>query len=364
MQYIILYAEYSFQGLNVAVAMGGPIPATGVHMSTLTQFLRVGIGSALVAAATLVAAPAAQAQVRLKFGHIVGTDHPIHMGAQAMAGFVSQCTRGQVVVDIFPGGQMGNEGALIDQLRLGGVDFANSGASFLSRNFPHLGISSLPYIFRDRNQAVAYASSDVLRELMNGWEKATGQVLLSSYYASAFHVVAQTPMRTPADIRGKKIRIPDAPSWALFFNSVGANPVPMALGEVYLALRQGLLDGANLPLAVAVSIKVPEVAKVVNMTFHQLEMSMLLSGAQTRSRLNAEQWGCVQQAGKLYASVAQEETIKGEDRLRADLTARGAIQFVDVDVAAYQRAVASVIDNAVKAGTFPQALVDRVRAVK
>jgi TRAP-type C4-dicarboxylate transport system substrate-binding protein len=306
----------------------------------------------------------AQAQTRLKFGHIVGTDHPIHLGAQAMAEHISKCSRGQVVVDIFPGGQMGNEGALIDQLRLGGVDFANSGASFLSRNFPHLGISSQPYIFRDRNQAVAYARSDVLRELMNGWEKATGQILLSSYYASAFHVVAQVPMRAPADMKGKKIRIPDAPSWAVFFNAIGANPVPMALGEVYLAMRQGLLDGANLPLAVAASIKVPEVAKVVNMTFHQMEMSMLLAGAQTRSRLNAEQWACVQQGGALYASTAQTETVKVEDQLRADLTAKGAIQFVDVDVAAYQKAVSSVIDNAVKAGTFPQALVDRVRAVK
>lgn len=334
-------------------------------MSSLsTSLCNAVVCSALAATAMLAPLSAAHAQTRLKFGHIVGTDHPIHMGAQAMAEHISKCSRGQVVVDIFPGGQMGNEGALIDQLRLGGVDFANSGASFLSRNFAHLGISSQPYIFRDRNQAIAYARSDVLRELMNGWEKATGQILLSSYYASAFHVVAQVPMRTPVDMKGKKIRIPDAPSWAVFFNAVGANPVPMALGEVYLAMRQGLLDGANLPLAVAASIKVPEVAKVVNMTFHQMEMAMLLAGSHTRSRLNAEQWTCVQQGGALYASTAQTETVKGEDQLRADLTAKGAIQFVDVDVPAYQKAVASVIDNAVKAGTFPQPLVDRVRAVK
>ena len=333
-------------------------------MTKLFNSCRVTLWFALSAASIFLPLSTTHAQTRLKFGHIVGTDHPIHIGAQAFAEHISKCSRGQVVVDIFPGGQMGNEGALIDQLRLGGVDFANSGASFLSRNFPHLGISSQPYIFRDRNQAVSYARSDVLRELMNGWEKATGQILLSSYYASAFQVVAQVPMRTPADIKGKKIRIPDAPSWAVFFNAVNANPVPMALGEVYLAMRQGLLDGANLPLAVAASIKVPEVAKVVNMTFHQMEMAMLLAGAQTRSRLNAEQWTCVQQGGNLYANIAQTETVKGEDQLRADLTAKGAIQFVDVDIPAYQKAVASVIDNAVKAGTFPQDLVDRVRAVK
>ena len=333
-------------------------------MSSLSKSRRVALWSALAAGLLHMTLSTAQAQTRLKFGHIVGTDHPIHIGAQAMSDHISKCTRGQVVLDIFPGGQMGNEGALIDQLRLGGVDFANSGASFLSRNFPHLGISSQPYIFRDRDQAVAYAASDVLKELMNGWEKATGQILLSAYYASAFQVVAQVPMKTPADLKGKKIRIPDAPSWAVFFNAVGANPVPMALGEVYLGMRQGLIDGANLPLAVAASIKVPEVAKVVNMTFHQMEMGMLIGGAQTRSRLNAEQWTCVMQGGTLYAKTAQIETIKGEDQLRTELTGKGAIQFVDVDIPAYQKAVAPVIDNAIKAGTFPQALVDRVRAVK
>ncbi|MSQ76442.1 MAG: hypothetical protein EXR34_11865 [Rhodoferax sp.] len=138
---------------------------------------------------------------------------------------------------------------------MGGVDFANCGASFLTRNFPHLGISSQPYIFPNRDQPVAYAASDVLKELMNGWEKATGQILLSADYASAFQVVAQVPMSAPADLKGKKIRIPDAPPWAVFFKAVGANPVPMALGELYLGMRQGLIDGANLPLAVAQLIK-------------------------------------------------------------------------------------------------------------
>lgn len=91
---------------------------------------------------------------------------------------------------------------------------------------------------------------------------------------------------------------------------------------------------------------------------------MLLGGAHTRSRLNAEQWACVTQGGNLYAKTAQIESIKAEDQLRAELTAKGSIQFVDVDIPAYQKAVAPVIDNAIKAGTFPQALVDRVRAVK
>jgi tripartite ATP-independent transporter DctP family solute receptor len=309
-------------------------------------------------------AAGAQAQTALKFGHIVGTDHAIHIGATAMAEHVGKCTGGAVKIDIFPGGQLGNEGALIDQTKLGAVDFANSGASFLSRDFAQLGISSLPYAFRDRPHAIAYASSPVLRELMDGWEKASGQLMLGAYYAGAFHIYGQEGFEKPESLKGKKIRVPDAPSWMVFYRAVGANPTPMALGEVYLGLRQGVIDGANLPLGVGFSLKMHEVAKVVSMTFHQMEMAMLITGQHLKRRLSADHWRCVTEGGKVYAEAAQKETIRAEDALRKEMTDKNLTKVVDVDVAAFQKATASIFDDRVKAGEFPQSLVDRIRAIK
>jgi tripartite ATP-independent transporter DctP family solute receptor len=320
---------------------------------------------ALAAAACLALAPAgASAQTALKFGHIVDTTHPIHLGATAMNDHVSRCTGGKVKIDIFPNAQLGNESALNDQIRLGGVDFANSGASFLSRNHPHLGISSLPYIFRDRNHAIAFVKSPVLRELMDGWEKSAGQILLSGYYSAAFHVFAQDPYPKPEDMKGKKIRVPDAPAWLVFYKAIGANPVPIALGDTYLALRQGVVDGTNMPLAVGFSTKLNEVTKVITMTYHQMEMAMLLTGAHVKSRLPADQWQCVVEGGKIYGEVAQREIIRGEDELRVDATKKNLIKFVDPDLGAYRQATAAIIAEKVKAGEFPQALVDRIQAVK
>lgn len=327
-----------------------------------TSFRLLSCGLAL--AGTMAFGTSACAQIALKFGHIVDTNHPIHTSGVAMGEHIARCTSNQVKVDIFPGGQLGNEGALNDQIRIGGVDFANSGAAFLSRNFPHLGVSSLPYIFRDRNQAMAYTTSDVAKELVAGWEKATGQHILGVYYSSAFHVYGQEPFPKPDDMKGKKIRVPDAPAWMVFFRAINAVPTPMALGEVYLGLRQGVVDGANLPLAVGTAIKAHEVSKVVSMTFHQMEMGMLLTGAHVKRRLNADQWKCVEEGGRLYAERAQAGNVKSEDALREDLTKAGSIRFADVDVAAYQKAVASVIDDKVKAGEFPQSLIDRIRAIK
>lgn len=321
------------------------------------------LSCAIVATAFALAWPA-QAQVALKFGHIVGTDHAIHIGATAMAEHIGKCTNGAVKLDIFPGGQLGNESALIDQTKLGGVDFANTGAGFLSRNYAPLGISSLPYAFRDRDHALAYAKSPVLRELMDNWEKATGQILLGAYYSAAFHVYAQEAFEKPEQLKGKKIRVPDAPAWLVFYRAVGANPLPMALGEVYLGLRQGVVEGTNMPLAVGYSMKLHEVTKIINMTYHQMEIALLVTGQTLKSRLNAAQWKCVEEAGKIYAATAEKEIVRGEDDLRKLMTQQNLVKFVDVDLAAYRAATASVISDRVKSGEFTQALVDRVNAIK
>jgi TRAP-type C4-dicarboxylate transport system substrate-binding protein len=323
------------------------------------KFLGVPLALGLTALVT-----GAEAQIALKFGHIVGTDHPIHTSAVAMNEQVQRCTNNSVKIDIFPGGQLGSESGLNDQIRIGGVDFANSGTAFLSRNFAPLGITATPYIFRDRNHALAYAKSDVLRELMDGWEKSTGQHLIGSYYSSAFHVYSQDPFTSPDAIKGKKIRVPDAPAWLVFPRAVGAVPTPMALGEVYLGLRQGVIDGAVLPLAVGTSIKAHEVAKVVNMTFHQMEIGLLLSSSATKGRLNPAQWSCVLAGGKLYSELAQAANVKSEDEMRDQLTKANAIRFVDVDLAAYQKAASTVIAEKVKAGEYPQSLVDRIQAIR
>jgi tripartite ATP-independent transporter DctP family solute receptor len=306
----------------------------------------------------------ASAQIALKFGHIVDTNHPIHMGATAMAAHVNQCSGGSVRIDIFPNGQLGNESALNDQTRLGTVDFANTGASFLSRNFAHLGVSSVPYIFRDRNHALAYARSDVLKDLIGEFEKATSQVILSAYYSSAFHIMAQDAYDSPDKLKGKKIRVPDAPAWLVFYKAIGANPVPIALGETYLALRQGVVDGTNMPLAVGYSQKLHEVTKVVSMTFHQMEIGMLITGPHLRGRLSPAQQACLQAGAAIYGDLAQTENVKLEDGLRDRMTKEGLIKFADVDLAAYQKSMASVIAEKVRAGEFPQALIDRIQAIR
>ena len=107
-----------------------------------------------------------------------------------------------------------------------------------------------------------------------------------------------------------------------------------------------------------------EVSKVITMTFHQMEMAMLITGQHLKRRLSPAHWACVEAGGKIYAAAAEAETIRAEDALRKEMTDKSMIRFVDVDLAAFQRATAPVFEERIKAGEFTQQLLDRIRAVR
>jgi TRAP-type C4-dicarboxylate transport system substrate-binding protein len=118
-----------------------------------------------------------------------------------------------------------------------------------------------------------------------------------------------------------------------------------------------------MPLGVGFAQRLNEVTQVITMTYHQMEIAFLVAGGHVQ-RLPASQWRCVQEAGAVYGRVAQEATIQGEDSLRERATRENLIRFLDPDLAAFQRATSEVIAERVRAGDFPQSLVDRIAAIR
>lgn len=330
-------------------------------MKRVTSVFTFGLSACLGLAALCASA---SAEIELRFGHILDTESALHKGAVAAAETIDACTSGEVTINIFPGGQLGNESALNNAIRVGGVDIANSGTFFLSNEFPLIGVSNLPYIFRDRDHALLYIKSDVLRDLMDQWHEATGQYLMSASYASAFHIMSNTPYPKPEDMEGERIRTPDAPAWTIFPRAIGAVPTPIAFGEVYLALQQKLVNGSTMPLPIVNSMKFYEVVDYLNMTYHSYEISFMIVGAHVRDMLNDDQWACLGEAAQAYADTHQNVNIEAENALRKEMTEKGLIEFVDVDLAAYQAAAAHVIEGKVEAGELPAELVEGISSLK
>ena len=298
-----------------------------------------------------------------KLAHVYEVTHPMHVAAIAAAESFKVCTQGRHTINVHPASQLGSESAVNEQVRLGAVDIAFTGQIFASTNFKPLAIGAAPFIFKDRQQALRYRDSAVFKELWSGWNKATGQHILSAGYFGAFNVTSNTPIEKPADMQGIKIRVPNAPIWTAFPRAVGANPSPVALAEVYLALQQGLVSASANPLPITYAFKFYEVQKYVNPTAHLMEYVFWIAGDHVMSKLSGTDKDCMQKAADLYAERSTQLIVEQEDSLRTKMEAEKLITFTKPDIAAFQAALAPAVEQLAKElGASPE-LVARVKGI-
>ena len=194
----------------------------------------------VVLAALLAALPlGAAAQQKLKFAHVYETSEPYHTWAVWAAGEIAKRTGGRYTMDVFPASSLGNETQINQSLTLGTVDVIYTGQAFAARTYPPLGIGGAPYMFRDFDHWKKYSQSAVLHELAEAYYKKGGNKPIAVVYYGVRHTTANKPIVKPEDMKGLKLRVPDAPLYIMYPKVVGANATPIAFAEVYLALQNG-----------------------------------------------------------------------------------------------------------------------------
>ena len=178
-----------------------------------------------------------QAQTSLKWAHVYETSEPFHTESVWAAQEIEKRTDGRYEINVFPASQLGKENDLNQGLTLGTVDIIISGSSFAARSYPPIGVTYYPYIFRDPEHLIAYTKSDVFKELAAGYEEKTGHHIVAVTYYGTRHTTSNKPIKTCADMKGLKIRVPDVPAYLAMPRACGANTAPIAFAEVYLASR-------------------------------------------------------------------------------------------------------------------------------
>ena len=164
--------------------------------------------------------------------------------AELFKRLVEQGTQGRVRVDIYPNNQLGNQRDVIEGIQLGTVEMSNVAAP-LASFVPQLNLFELPFLFESREHFHAVLDSEIGRGLAPNLE-ARGFRLLGFFDAGVRHIMTtHRPINTLEDLRGLKIRTMENPLHLAAFKALGANPLPMAYGELYTALEQGVIDGAE-----------------------------------------------------------------------------------------------------------------------
>jgi TRAP-type transport system periplasmic protein len=197
-----------------------------------------------LAAITLVAAPALAQTKELRFGHLHSAESPIHKGVTKAAEEFAKSTSGRYKVNVFPSSQLGAAREMVAQVIDGTLDFISEGPGSLSNLNKALSLFEAPFVSRDWDHVPKMLASPFGQEQLGKLAHDRNMVHVGTFYHGVRHFTTKNkPLQTAADVKGLKIRVPEAPLFLAMIRALEATPTPMSLGEVYLSLQTGVADG-------------------------------------------------------------------------------------------------------------------------
>ena len=307
-----------------------------------------------------ITATAANAQQVLKFAHVYESTTPYHASALRAAQAFSKATDNRYKMEVYPASQLGKETALNEALSLGTVDVIYTGVAFLGQSYGPIAISDYPFTMRSYDHWKSYVKSDLFAELSEEYKKVSGNTLATMTYYGARHVTSNKPILKPADMKGLKIRTPNAPAYQMFPKETGANPTPMAFSEVYLALQQGVVDAQENPLPTIKFKKFYEVQKHINLTGHITNSLGVVVSPITLSKLGTDGDKLIKALSDAAAQTS-EEIVRSESELADWFRAQGVTVNV-VDRAPFIAAIAPKLTSS--AVPWSKEIYQRLQAIK
>ena len=276
------------------------------------------------------------AQQKLKFAHVYETSEPYHAWALWAAGEIAKRTNNRYTIDVFPASSLGNETQINQSLSLGTVDIIYTGQAFAARTYPPLSIGGAPYMFRDFKHWKKYSESPVFWDLAEGYHEKSGNKIVAAVYYGVRHTTANKPIVKPDDMKGLKLRVPDAPLYIMYPKVVGANATPIAFAEVYLALQNGTVDAQENPLPTILAKKFYEVQSHINLTGHITEMLLVIVSGPLWNKLSMGERDIFQEVFREACAKATAEIAASETRLVDEFAKKYGKKVVKSDRAAFK----------------------------
>lgn len=311
-------------------------------------------------AAALSLAFGAKAQTTLKWAHVYEVNEPYHSWALWAAEEIKKRTDGRYAIEVYPASSLGKESDINEGLGLGTVDIIYTGQLFAGRFYGPIAIGGAPYMFRDFEHWKKYRDSDLFAELARGYEEETGNHVVALTYYGERQTTSNKPIRTPEDMKGLKIRVPDAPLYKMFPEAVGANATPIAFAEVYLALQTGTVDAQENPLPTIQAKKFYEVQKYISLTGHITDSLLTIVSGQTWSSLDDADKEIFTTVLKEAADKCTQDIVKLQKELTNWFREQG-IEVIEVDKEPFRQAVVKLHNG--PAATWDQATYDRLQAL-
>jgi len=300
----------------------------------------VALAAGIAAAVTLPAAAQGQ-EIRIRFAHSLSTSEPAHQAAEFFAKNVAARTNGRVVIQVFPGEQLGSGKEINEMIRQGANVMNITDPGYLSDFVPDIGVLNGPYLIKDPKDYDKLLASDWYKGVEKRLEQSGFKLIMANGFFGQRHLIADKPVRTPADMAGMTVRVPPNTMWIETFKAMGARPTTVQWSEVYNALQQNVVQAAEAPLGSLWGSKLHETRKVISTTGHFTAFVMWPMNAKYFASLPADVQRVLIEEGKKAGDEMTRMTLTLNDDYVSKFKAAG-VTFVDVDGGAFQKATAPV----------------------
>ena len=297
----------------------------------------------------------------IRLAHGLPESHPVHEAMLFFGEHLAEASGGAMTVEVYPSEQLGTERELLELVQIGSVDMTKVSASVLESFVPDYAVLSLPYLFRDEAHRQAAFHGEIGDRLLDAGHS-QGLKGLTFYDAGSRSFYSKDrPILTPGDLRGLKIRTQESNMAIQTVRALGGAATPIAWGELYTSLQQGVVDGAeNNPPSFYLS-RHYEVCRYYCLDEHTATPDVLLMGTQTWERLSSQQQAWVRASARASADV-QLRLWREATQAALDAVIEAGVEVVHVDKAPFAEAVEAIYEGyAAEPGM--RELIDRIRGI-
>jgi tripartite ATP-independent transporter DctP family solute receptor len=298
----------------------------------------------------------------VKLGHGLDPGHPVHEAMEHMRARVAELSGGRMRIDLYPSQQLGSERELLELLQLGSLGMTKVAAAVLEGFAPEYKALSAPYVFRDREHRFRVLEGEIGRELLLDSQRYWLRGLTYYDAGSRSFYTKDRPIRAPEDLAGLKIRTLESATQVRMVNELGGSATPISWGELYTALQQGIVDGAeNNPPSFHTS-RHYEVCRYYSLDEHTSIPDVLLVSTIIWETLSEEEQGWLQQAA-LESSEVQKELWRVAEEEALRIVAEAGVEILRPDKAPFIEK-AQPLYEAYRAEPEVYEVIRRIRAVE
>ncbi|GAA4958607.1 TRAP transporter substrate-binding protein [Algibacter aquimarinus] len=246
----------------------------------------------------------------LYLGHTLPQSHPVHKGILEFQNALEAKSGGTLKVKIFPDAQLGSEREVLELLQIGSVAATKVSAATLSNFVPEYHVLGIPYLFRDKQHQFDVLEGEIGKSILEKGSKFWLRGLCYYDAGSRSFYTSNKAIRTPDDLEGLKIRVMNNQMAINMVNSMGGSATPLAYGELYTAIQQGVVDGAENNPPSFVSSNHYEISKYYTLDQHSSVPDVLLIGTKFWEKLSAEE--------KVWVQEAADESAQAQKKFWSD----------------------------------------------